>query len=106
MEYRLYEITNMEIKKSNNGEILKDVDMEYHITIPEKIIDNKCFDIIYNIIKDEPLINERNCLIVKMDDDLNFLDCVYVFEPYTYFLENANFNFKTICEYYFKKLNK
>ena len=49
---------------------------------------------------------KHNFVIVKTDNDFNYLGCVYVFFPNTHFLDCADSNHRNICDYYFEKTKK
>lgn len=113
-KYRLYDITNVEIEQSNSGQIIKDVNMQYYVTIPANKLTNEQYidNIVSKIIGDnksyyKPGIGEKhNFVIVKTDNDFNYLGCVYVFFPNTHFLDCADSNHRNICDYYFEKTKK
>lgn len=111
MFYRLYEILHVEVEQHDNGQEIIDVDMLRGNTIPEdKIDDEQYIDNLVSEATDHGIysINPKGAenhhfLIVKLDKDYNYLDCVHVFFPYTHFLDCVDSNHRAICEFYFRK---
>ncbi len=112
--YKLYELTKSKyptigetkeiIKNEPTKPILEiikenaDIELTYISDIPNDRIEDELY--IISLLVESDNYTKKNCVVVKFEDDI-YAGCEGVYYAYTQFLDCANHDSRTICDYYF-----